>query len=63
MVMYIYLMIGCIFEAIILLGHILEEVKFGTAYAWYELLIGAIIDIIVWPIIIILSIIFTRKSR
>jgi hypothetical protein len=60
--MYIYLTIGFIYEFTVILGHILAEVKFSIRYNWYELFLGAIVDIIAWPIIIILSIICTIKN-
>lgn len=57
--MSIYLTIGFICEAIVLWGYIRDE----DQYTWYELLIGAVVDIIAWPIIIILSIIIIIKGR
>lgn len=61
--MSIYFTIGFIFEVIVLLGYIMDFVNFGCIYSWDELLIGFIVDIIAWPIIVTLNIIFIIKSR
>ncbi len=51
--MKIYLILGIIFETFVIRGYIEEKVQYTKA----EILVGAIIDIIIWPIVLLANVI------
>lgn len=53
MAMYIYWFIGVIFEALVTIGYI----RSGESYSRGERLLGGLIDILFWPVVILLGII------
>lgn len=54
-----YLLIGFLFEGLIIIGYLKNKVPFTKA----EVIIGGIIDILLWPIVILITMFGSDAGR